>query len=117
MKKKFSVLMLSLVLVLSAGITINASMSTNNSVVPVVSGLDNSTINADSSGETPTAVAGAVAGAVARAVTKGVVYLKEAAKHYSDDLERVMRDASMYNGGAEIVSSNTEAVEEIFDLN
>lgn len=82
MKKKFSVLMLSLVLVLSAGITINASMSTNNSVVPVVSGLDNSTINADSSGETPTAVAGAVA----RAVTKGVVYLKEAAKHSTSSL-------------------------------
>ncbi|MDU0329071.1 MULTISPECIES: hypothetical protein [Paenibacillus] len=114
--KKLAAIMLSFALLSAVGITTHASVSANNSIVPVDAELDNEKIKVENSADIRPASAAAAARAVAQAATKGWVYVKEAVKHYADDIDRVVRDASMYVGGADLASENPEAVEAIFDL-
>ncbi|GFR39002.1 hypothetical protein PRECH8_22980 [Insulibacter thermoxylanivorax] len=116
MKRKFMAVFLSLALVVVTGLTLHASFSANNAVASKVSEVGNTALLSEDSSGTPEAVLAAAARAATRAVTKAAFYVKEAAKHYADDLDRVMRDASMYVMGTDLASSDAKVIEEIFDL-
>lgn len=115
-KNKLLVLLLVVSMFATTGFSLKSSLSANGAAAAsVASGVEQASPQSFKQSE-PLAVAcvGAVARSVAKVATKATVYAREALKAYGDELDRVMRDASMYVGG--IASGNEEAVEEIFDI-